>query len=386
MTARLQMPIEALEARSPFSGLRERDIDLLLCAELHARRGLANLLARRAGCPGSPLAGAWVSHDENDGESDLVMAFETEDGLVLALAENKIAAPFQPEQGLRYAARAQRRSTTEGISRVVTVLIAPDGYMSKSGAEAFEVRIPYEELSAPLREENDPRSQFLADALEAGVEALRRGYIMTPDAAVSGMWQACWKISRQVAPKLNFNEPGLKPRLSTWFHFKDAEGLSQLDWSRVVVVYKAERGHVDLQFGSTTAAELSLRSDRILQSSMKVERAAKSASIRVRVPIVDFAQAPEEQHQAIVEGFAACELLRSFFVMHARNYFLKLNKARFASLLRFFCHSTVPASTQCVPDNKTYFRSWRCGPYDTFLPSCKRPEIDDGGCACSAQA
>jgi hypothetical protein len=319
MTTQLRMPIEALETRSPFSGLRERDIDLLLCAELHAGGGLANLLARRAGCPSSPFAGAWVSHDESDGESDLVVAFETEHGLLLALVENKIAAPFQPDQGVRYAARAQRWSTKEGISRVVTALIAPDGYMSRPGAEAFDVRIPYEELSAVLRDENDRRSRFLAGALEAGVEALRRGYIMTPDVNVSGMWQACWKISRQVAPKLNFNEPGLKPRLSTWLHFKDAEGLSDLDWSRVVLVYKAERGHVDLQFGGTSVAQLSLRSDGILLPSMKVRPAAKSASVRVLVPTLDFARAPDEQHQAIVEGFAACELLRIFFVMHGEK-------------------------------------------------------------------
>ncbi|MCK1739303.1 hypothetical protein IVA80_00030 [Bradyrhizobium sp. 139] len=191
-----------------------------------------------------------MSHDENDGETDLIVPFETKDGLVLALVENKIAVPFQPEQGLRYAARAQRWSTKEGISRVVTVLIAPNGYMSRPGAEPFEVRILYEELSAALREENDPTSRFLADALEVGVEALRRGYVATPDATVSGMWQACWKISCEVTPKLNFNKPRLKPRLSTWFHLKDAEGLSDLGWSRVVVVYKAERGYADLQFGT----------------------------------------------------------------------------------------------------------------------------------------
>jgi hypothetical protein len=101
MTTQLQMPIEALEARSPFSWLRERDIDLLLCAELHACGGPKNLLASRLGYPDSEFSGAWVSHAEHDGESDLIAAFETKDGLVLALVENKIAAPFQPEQGQR---------------------------------------------------------------------------------------------------------------------------------------------------------------------------------------------------------------------------------------------------------------------------------------------
>ena len=110
MTTQLQMPIDALEARSPFSWLRERDIDLLLCAELYACGGLKNLLACRVGYPNSEFWRAWVSHAEGDGESDLVVAFETKDGLVLALVENKIAAPFQPEQAQRYAARAQRWS------------------------------------------------------------------------------------------------------------------------------------------------------------------------------------------------------------------------------------------------------------------------------------
>jgi hypothetical protein len=72
----------------------------------------------------------------------------------------------------------------------------------------------------------------------------------------------------------------------------------------------------DLQFGATSVAQLSQRSQGILQPSMKVVPASKSASIRIVVPIVDFSRAPEAQHQAIVEGFAARELLRSFFVAH----------------------------------------------------------------------
>lgn len=316
MTTQLKMPIELLETRSPFSWLRERDIDLLLCAELHACSGLTNLLARRVGYPDSEFSGAWVSHAESDGESDLVLTYETKDGSALVLVENKIAAPFQPEQGLRYAARAQRWLTSDRISRVVTVLVAPDGYMSRPGAEAFQVKIPYEELSKALREENDPRSRFLAEALEAGVEALRRGYVMTPDDDVTRVWRACWNLSLQVAPKLNLNEPGLKPGRSNWLYFRDAEGLSDLDWRRAVIVFKGERGQADLQFGGTSTSQLTQRSQGILQPSMKVVPAAKSASIRINVPILDFSRAPEDQHQAIVEGLAACELLRSFFALH----------------------------------------------------------------------
>lgn len=82
------------------------------------------------------------------------------------------------------------------------------------------------------------------------------------------------------------------------------------------MVYKADRGQTDLQFGGSSVAQLSQRSQGILQPSMKVVPAGRSASLRIIVPIVDFSRAPDDQHQAIMEGFAACELLRSLFVEH----------------------------------------------------------------------
>jgi hypothetical protein len=69
-----------LLGRAPHGWLRERDIDLLLCAELHVTSGR--------------FSGAWVSEADADGESDLVLASDGDGGHLIALIQNKVAAAF----------------------------------------------------------------------------------------------------------------------------------------------------------------------------------------------------------------------------------------------------------------------------------------------------
>ena len=178
----------AMHDRTPFGWLRERDIDLLLCAELHHDGALRRLFERRLGCDGAKFSGAWVSVAELEGESDLVIAWKRDDSTVLALVENKIAAGFQPDQGLRYRKRADRWGREPGIGECTTVLIAPEQYMDWPGSTEFRHHLSYEDLASRLRKEGDPRSEFLADALEAGTGLYRRGYVAVPDAAVSSVW------------------------------------------------------------------------------------------------------------------------------------------------------------------------------------------------------
>jgi len=302
--------------RTPFAWLRERDVDLLVCSELHANRKLTQLLASRIAPDSAQFSGAWVSHAESDGESDLVVIFSVGGACVVALIENKIAASFQPEQAERYTARALRWGAVPGVARVVTVLLAPAEYMHRAGSSVFGERISYEAVSVALRGEQDPRSIFLADALEAGIKSYHQGYVMKPDDIVSDMWMACWKTSLTVAPALRFQQPGLKPGRSTWFYFRDAEGFSAEDRKRAVIAFKAERGHVDLQFADTRSASLAHRVEGLLHHTMKVVPAEKSASIRIAVPTINFHGSAVEQEPSIVEGFKACERLRAFFAEH----------------------------------------------------------------------
>jgi hypothetical protein len=91
----MTLPLSEFLLRTPFAWLRERDIDLLVCSELYAKGELTRLLASRIAPKGAQFVGAYVSHAEADGESDMVVVFTTGDAHIIALIENKIAASFQ---------------------------------------------------------------------------------------------------------------------------------------------------------------------------------------------------------------------------------------------------------------------------------------------------
>jgi hypothetical protein len=302
-----------IRERPPVAWLRERDVDLLLCSELHAKGPLANFFAVRLGLEGGQLEGAWVSHREDSRESDLVISIVRNSERVWALVENKIAADFQPGQVAAYAERSRRWNADDG-SPCSTVLIAPKDYFSRPGAEDFDVRISYEDMTAALRCGGDPRSAFLADVLLEGVEAYRRGYVPIPDEVVTSLLDACWRLATSVAPLLNMEAQGTKPKGATWIYFPNASGLTDGVGKQVSIVYKADRGEADLQFAATDAIELQRRAADILAHDMVIRPAKKSASIRLVVPAVDFSIVVDDQAQRLEAGLVACERLRAFFV------------------------------------------------------------------------
>lgn len=314
--------LSALLSRPPFTWLRERDIDLLLCAELHCDLALTSFFKAKVGLPSATFLGAWVSYMETDGESDLIIALSENRQAVLLLVENKISADFQPEQAERYQQRASRWLSEQGIAAVLTILVAPAEYLVRPGVEVFQKHISYEEIAETLTAQSDPRSLFFARALLAGVEAYRRGYVMEPDERVSDMWLAYWRSAQVLAPELRLAPPGLRPGRSTWIYFRDAVGI-ETDRSNAVVVLKAERGQADLQFADTSPLDLGRRTHGLLDSKMKVVSAKKSAAIRIEVEEVDFHAPPREQEAAIGQGLIACEALRRFFVEHRERLLMQ---------------------------------------------------------------
>jgi hypothetical protein len=307
--------VQRIIRSDPYSWLRERDIDLLLCSELYACGIVNSFIAGMLGARELPFLGAWVSHTDTEGESDLVACYGDQQQLVIGLVENKIQAPFQPDQALRYLQRRDRLSLEPGVSSVVTILVAPSAYMSRSDVALFDKRCSYEEIAAIVESDGDNRSRFFAANLLKGAEAAKRGYVMNPDAAVSAVWQALWETASSCTPFLNMERPSAKPGRSTWIYFKSAQGFSLEDRKQAVIAWKAERGQVDLQFSGTTPEELMLCAEGLLEPDMKVVQASKSSSIRIEVPMIDFNAHPAAQNKNMVVGLVACERLRQLFAV-----------------------------------------------------------------------
>ena len=102
-------PIDELRDRSPAAWLRERGIDLLICSEPWAEGSpLRTISAGRWNDGTATFDGAWVSHQDADGETDIVVSFISGPESLVLLVENKIYAEFQPDQPERYRQRGMR--------------------------------------------------------------------------------------------------------------------------------------------------------------------------------------------------------------------------------------------------------------------------------------
>lgn len=310
-------PLDNLRNRPPMSWLRERDIDLLLCSELH--------------CDGSPLHklfvgdwnhgiaefdGAWVSYVDAEGEADLVAAFKSGDKSLVLLIEDKIDAEFQPEQPERYRRRARRWAAGSAPgAKVETVLFAPADYLGKDGSELFDRQISYEAAIAALSASGDPRTRFLAQILKSGIDSQRQGYKPLYDDAATQVWNAIWEIANAVTPQLRMRKPPPRPAGSTFIYFPDAEGMATAETRRrAEIVYKPARSFADLQFSNTLAETLRNAVGGALDRDMAVAAAGKSASIRIKIPVVDFGKSSDGQEESIRQGLQAAERLRRFYI------------------------------------------------------------------------
>ena len=308
---------DSLRNRPPLSWLRERDIDLLICSELHFPESPLHQLFMGAWNDGEgQLVGAWVSYQDSHGETDLLAAFTSGARYLVLHIENKIDADFQPDQPERYVARAQRwREEMSPNVDVETMLLAPEDYFESRGSEVFDRLLSYEEVIAGLADSGDARTNYLANTLRDGIESHRLGYKPEHNEATTLIWGAIWELSNSHAPQLRMRRPVSKPIGAGFIYFYDAEGVSAVETQRRVhIVYKPTHGNADLQFGNMREEALHNATGSLLDSDMAIAQAGKSASIRIKVPLVDFARAPEEQADAIRQGLLASDRLRRFFI------------------------------------------------------------------------
>ena len=269
-------PLDDLRNRPPISRLRERDIDLLVCSELHFPESpLHQLLIGRWNGGVAEFAGAWVSvsYPGSDGETDLLVAYEHGDKSLVLMIEDKVDAEYQPDQPERYQTRAEqwRKDMTSG-SNVETILLAPEDYFETQGSEIFDRQVSYEEVIAVLADATDQRTRFLAQTLQEGRKSLTQSYVALHSDSTTAVWNVIWEMANSAEPQLRMRSPGSKPARAGFIYFYDAEGVSATDTRRRAhVVYKPAHGNADLQFSSMREEVLRNSVGHILDAEMVVE-------------------------------------------------------------------------------------------------------------------
>ncbi len=296
------------------SGVVERDIDFLLLEELAAAGGFFSWFLGNVGLAHeSDLVSVTHSATSATGETDIEVTIKEAGKTVMLLVENKIDANLQPRQPERYRERARRYVDEGQCTRCYTVLIAPRSYLAGDIDNlGFDHAIPYEDILSWF-----DRNENLGQRRLAKIALLRRaidrgsaGWKLVPDQTVTEFWRRYWELSRTLAPELGMARPDIKPAASTFIYFRPAV-LSKGTW----LVHKLPYGNVDLQLRGKAVSIEQLRQayGSLLEPGMTLERAGKSAVIRLSVPPIDMRAPFPDSEPAVREALWAAKLLHVWY-------------------------------------------------------------------------
>lgn len=297
----------------------ERDMDLLLVEELSCSQAFVSWLAKNlsAHIGFGNFAVEQVHHSvcasgAGAGETDIEVIGRLSSGstacTVGMLIEDKIDATFTPLQPERYRLRAAELLRSARCGKAVTLLLSPAGY-SASGVSGFDARITYEEVVAFFKmrqretaDELQLRYKHRIQLVEQAIHRFRRGYVASPVAEVTNVWQDYWNLCRRIAPHLNMSPPGPKPGDSYSVPFpciRNNPGAPRCSLYHVM-----KKGTVDLLFAGL-AAEMDRIEPRLaplLEAGMQLRAAGKSMAITISVSPINPMLRLEEQ---IVQAQAA---------------------------------------------------------------------------------
>lgn len=303
-----------------FVGVSERDIDLLLLEEFLSSVDFLHWFAAQAIGPDfsvGRLLKAMRSVTQSTGESDLEVALEGADGKsVMLLIENKVNAGFQRQQAERYRIRGNTYLERGEYSSFRTVLVAPDRYFgSATELKGFNARITYEAIRDWFANTHSmgARKNYKEGLLTAAIKRGTHGYRPVIDPPVTNFWHMYWQLAQKNAPELEMKEPASKPARAGFIYFHPTNLPIGVD-----IVHKLRHGNVDLQFAAmgNRLNELRTLLRHNVDPDMKIVKASKSGSVRLRVPQLntrlDFAKQEEHARQ----GLDAAKRLLALYIKH----------------------------------------------------------------------
>lgn len=282
-----------------FDTTLERDIDLLIMEEFVSDEEFAQIFLDAIGIHQAYTIES-VIHSKTDadlGESDIVFILVIDGKRHAVHIEDKIDAVAMPRQHDRYDLRAQKDIAAGQYSTYSVVIVAPEKYLEKNKeARKYAHQVKYEQMRAFFLAKADVRSKYKLALLERAIYEQKSGYQYEANPSVVRFCSAMAQYQRDNYPELPQGSFAWWPEYSTLLN--DAK-----------IVFKANKGFCDLQFGHTLAQELYAKVKDLLSSRMHVVQAKKSASVRIVVTPIWFERKFEEKIAEVDEALAAlCEL------------------------------------------------------------------------------
>lgn len=305
------------------AGACERDIDLLLLEEFLSSTEFVTWFSQQIGIDDGEIVRVVDAHrsvTHTTGESDLEVNMETLGGPVTWLIENKIGAGLQPDQAARYHLRGTDYIQKGRCVRFLAVIVAPDAYFgSVELKKGFHHRVSYEAMMAWFDDATflGPRRRYKVALLRSAINKATLGYQPDADAGVTAFFRDYWEIAVSTFPELGMLPPKTRPGGSGRVYFKTPALTAQ----RLDIAHKTGRGIVDLHLRGRgirmAVVEAKLRP--LLDADMDIALAAKSAAIRIRVPMLDRTSSAVGQQEAIIEGLKAAKRLQEWVMRNTDN-------------------------------------------------------------------
>ena len=196
----------------------ERDIDLLLMEEFHVVPAFASWFAEQVCLPQqAKFDGAWHSLCDQDGETDLLLRVRIDQERVAILIENKVGAPEQQSQDVRYHLRGMRSQEAGRYDRFVTAICAPQVYLNGIGPQsAYDHRVSYEAILEWYGVQSGPRAAWRKAIFGEAIEQGRRGYRMKIHTGKTSFHQQYREHLRDTCPEFLMRPQTAKGPKSTW--------------------------------------------------------------------------------------------------------------------------------------------------------------------------
>ena len=204
-----------------FDYIRERDIDFLLVEELNINSQFSDYLFQYDIPKILQAVNFKAIHsviDEQYGETDIFFSFSACDKNYAILIENKINAPFQPDQAKRYKLRKNKIKKENRIDKIYTALTAPEKYINThEETKDFDIIIFYENIIHYfINIEKTSRSLYKAMIFNDAVAQSKCSYIVKENPQVTLFWQKYWTLIRKEYSYLQMKEPSTKPFDADW--------------------------------------------------------------------------------------------------------------------------------------------------------------------------
>lgn len=293
----------------------ERDIDLLLAEEFSVSPAFASWFLTQTCFRGisAKVVDVFVSQSDTDGESDLVVLFGATDGERFALfIEDKIDAPFMPQQHMRYVRRAEARRTRGEFDRFEVMLCAPLAYEETSEeAKLFQTFVSYEDISAAIAHlDATPRGEYRARFLATAARRAANNWRHVDDPLTNEFWRQAYTLAMREFPVLEMKEPKYS-KGSAWIWFRPSDFPNAPRQVRLEL--KGQQGRVDLVFPKTDGVRFAAAVSQHLPDPMIAAKAGSTAVVRLRSEPFRIADGVEECLPKIRVAFEAATKLIAYY-------------------------------------------------------------------------